>query len=358
MKTYIFLLFSLLACHMINGQAYICPGDTTVTFLDLITSDQLNTVEILDGDYGYDFSSHTITRCEADTFAFIDYVYYISKDAQPVDTCYQRITVLVYDEEDITPILPRDTIIEEASYSDIQPENLNFTPAKSDFGDLFGHQDSIILDNEGPGATIKRTWLIPILCTADKVITHVQQITINNYIVVDDSPGIVYISAEEITVDSILAFIDDSRIDCGSATTINDIEDCICSNAEVEDDQVINLRVLKKGIDPDGVSTLDVVYTLRHILHIPPILESQAIIACDVNEDGKITSLDALYMRRLILGMIEEFPGSKNWVFLNMDQINESEKETIEITKKELCNNQLKILAIKKGDVNGTATGL
>ena len=115
---------------------------------------------------------------------------------------------------------------------------------------------------------------------------------------------------------------------------------------------------MKEGIETDGVSTLDIVFTLRHILYIPPFLDSHATVACDINEDGKITALDALYMRRLILGIINEFPGNNNWIFLKSNQSSVTGNNIIETTKSELCNDQLKILAIKKGDVNGTAAGL
>ena len=119
MKTYTILLFSLFSFNFSVGQGYVCPADSTVTFLDLLISDQLETVEILDSDYGYDYSAETFTVCSGDTMGFINYNYYIFKNAQPVDTCYQRITILIFDIEDIEPILPLDTIIEEASYSDV-----------------------------------------------------------------------------------------------------------------------------------------------------------------------------------------------------------------------------------------------
>ena len=58
----------------------------------------------------------------------------------------------------------------------------------------------------------------------------------------------------------------------------------------------------------DYVSTLDVVLIQRHILGLETFKGSYQSIASDVNGDGRITASDLTVIRKLILGIINNFP--------------------------------------------------
>ena len=68
-----------------------------------------------------------------------------------------------------------------------------------------------------------------------------------------------------------------------------------------------------------NVSTLDLVLIMRHILGIQPFSNPYKIIAADINGDYKVSSFDLLVLRKLILGVITEFPTNEPWLFLRSD---------------------------------------
>ena len=67
----------------------------------------------------------------------------------------------------------------------------------------------------------------------------------------------------------------------------------------------------------NGLSTLDLIKIQSHILHIDTLDAPYKIIAADVNGSGTVTSLDMIYIRRLILGIDSTFPGNKLWSFVD-----------------------------------------
>jgi len=69
----------------------------------------------------------------------------------------------------------------------------------------------------------------------------------------------------------------------------------------------------------NGVSTFDVVLTSRHILGIQPLGSPYKTLAADANNDKKITTIDLVIARTIILAMIEEFPDGQSWRFVNSD---------------------------------------
>ncbi len=72
----------------------------------------------------------------------------------------------------------------------------------------------------------------------------------------------------------------------------------------------------------NGVTTLDLALTQSHILGKNKLNNPYKIIAADVNGDGKITTLDLVYMKRLILGIDTTFTNSTTkenrlWAFVD-----------------------------------------
>ncbi len=66
----------------------------------------------------------------------------------------------------------------------------------------------------------------------------------------------------------------------------------------------------------NGVNITDVIWIRRHILNITPLPIPYAQIAADVNNDGKISTFDVIFVNRIILGIDEEFANVPSWRFL------------------------------------------
>ena len=108
----------------------------------------------------------------------------------------------------------------------------------------------------------------------------------------------------------------------------------------------------------NGVTALDLALTQAHILGKTLFNSPYKIIAADVNGDRKITTLDLVYMKRLILGIDTLYPSKRLWVFVDSNYVFPDPtnpfpyKDSISFT--DLLSNQSKqtFIGIKLGDVN------
>ncbi|MCB0704649.1 MAG: HYR domain-containing protein [Saprospiraceae bacterium] len=66
----------------------------------------------------------------------------------------------------------------------------------------------------------------------------------------------------------------------------------------------------------NGVSTYDILLISLHILGIQPLDSPYKLIAADVNGSGSISTIDALELRKLILGEINSFYNNDSWRFV------------------------------------------
>lgn len=67
----------------------------------------------------------------------------------------------------------------------------------------------------------------------------------------------------------------------------------------------------------EGVSTKDLILIQRHLLKIADIESPYKIIAADVNADERITASDIVELRKLILGINNEFTKNESWRFVD-----------------------------------------
>jgi uncharacterized repeat protein (TIGR01451 family) len=75
-----------------------------------------------------------------------------------------------------------------------------------------------------------------------------------------------------------------------------------------------------KEDDPfPGVSTLDMLFTQRHILRIELLETPHKIIAADVSGNQELSIVDIINMRQLILGVIDEWNTGLAWNFVDAD---------------------------------------
>ena len=113
----------------------------------------------------------------------------------------------------------------------------------------------------------------------------------------------------------------------------------------------------------NGVSTLDLVLIQRHILGLQEFDSPYKIIASDINNDGTVRSSDLLSLRKVILGILDEFPnGQESWRFVPEDALFADPMDPFpfaeEINIGMLSNTSMgnDMTAIKIGDVDGSAT--
>ncbi len=113
----------------------------------------------------------------------------------------------------------------------------------------------------------------------------------------------------------------------------------------------------------NGVTTNDIIGIRKHILGLEEIESPYTFIAADVNNSGDVTTLDMVWMRKLILGSIEEFPNNKSWRFVdknfvfdaNVNATQQNFPEEIIIPVLNQNHWDTDFIAVKIGDINGTA---
>jgi hypothetical protein len=76
-------------------------------------------------------------------------------------------------------------------------------------------------------------------------------------------------------------------------------------------------KITKQKSDyTQGISTYDLVLLHQHVLNIAPFTSPYQRIAGDINNSGTLSTLDVVWLRKLILGVIDSFPNSKTWRFV------------------------------------------
>jgi len=113
----------------------------------------------------------------------------------------------------------------------------------------------------------------------------------------------------------------------------------------------------------NGVTAVDIALTQAHILGKNILNSPYKLIAADVNGDGKVTALDIVYMKRLILGIDTSFTNTSTketrlWAFVDSsykfaDSTNPFPfKDSISYTNLNANQSNQTFIGIKLGDVN------
>ena len=112
----------------------------------------------------------------------------------------------------------------------------------------------------------------------------------------------------------------------------------------------------------NGLSTLDIVLLQRHILEMQYLDSPYKIIAADVDGSNSVTSLDVLYMRKMILGLMDGMPKEQqSWRFIDKrtsfpNEINPFPyEEGIVVDRLNRNLNSENLIAVKIGDLNYSA---
>ena len=128
------------------------------------------------------------------------------------------------------------------------------------------------------------------------------------------------------------------------------------SGVGLYDDYVVDPQV--NDIAVNGVSTLDIVLMQQHILGIRLLDSPYKQIAADINRSGSISASDLVAARKLILGLINEFPNSNSWRFVDASHTFESVNGVLNYPEQIDFHNVIEnkedanFIGIKVGDVN------
>jgi len=121
------------------------------------------------------------------------------------------------------------------------------------------------------------------------------------------------------------------------------------------------VQAAKDGDDSNGVSTLDLVLIQRHIIGNELLNSPYKVIAADVSNDERISSLDLFEIKKLILGISDSFDDTESWVFVDAKQQFgdienpwpfEESKYILSLSEDQVNED---FIGIKKGDVNSNA---
>ncbi|MEM6321408.1 MAG: T9SS type A sorting domain-containing protein, partial [Bacteroidota bacterium] len=118
-----------------------------------------------------------------------------------------------------------------------------------------------------------------------------------------------------------------------------------------------------KDMNPlNGVSTYDLVLLRKHVLGTELIDNPYNLIAADVNKSGSITTFDMVELRKVILQVEPTFTDNESWRFVDANYqftsdnpLTENFSEVYNINNL-ASNMSVDFVAIKVGDLNGTAT--
>jgi hypothetical protein len=112
----------------------------------------------------------------------------------------------------------------------------------------------------------------------------------------------------------------------------------------------------------NGVSTLDLIHMVRHILGVKKITNPYRLIAADVNNSQSVTTLDLVQIRKLILGLETKFSAVPSWRFVDAAYLFPIPTDPWFASFPEVINiNDMQgkiradFIGVKMGDVNGTA---
>lgn len=117
-----------------------------------------------------------------------------------------------------------------------------------------------------------------------------------------------------------------------------------------------NLMIEKYENCAEGISSLDLVLTIKHILGLQSFESSSQIVAADFDENGVVNVTDLVKMKNVVLGLTD-CGSDSNWRFYR-EELNSQENidlenlSSFEPTYSINDTEDINIIGLKKGDVN------
>lgn len=365
-----FILFLLSIPFLGFGQAIAieCPADVTVHLFDLDTNYESYGEPTVHTNESYTLDKSITRFSNSCVDNYTEITYTAENNAQNAAWCIQRIDIT--SPEIVDFVLPADITIDNTDFDGAGPEVTGY-PEPWEF--LTG-QSTIAAAytdvNINPPAgsqtgKILRKWTLVDWCSTETM-EYNQIIRITNF-QTNTNGALFQVSScygQEVDVFDVQVRSSDPNVvlDYGScALSGSDLVsymNCIAS----ENDLAANNSYVLELEGPDdfinGVSTLDIVYTQRHILAIDPFEDICQVIASDVSNDQMVTALDLLKLRRLILNVDAGFQDSESWKFFNADFLDSNGQDQdadLKFSQDEFPLSGLQVKAVKIGDINGSA---
>ena len=120
-----------------------------------------------------------------------------------------------------------------------------------------------------------------------------------------------------------------------------------------------NITTEKEDDPLNGVSTLDILLIQKHILNSQLLDSPYKVIAADANNNGSVSAVDLITIRKVILGLNEGFPNDEMpWRFVDAGQTWADDmrpfpySENISINDHSTTMKNNNFVAVKIGDVN------
>ena len=85
-------------------------------------------------------------------------------------------------------------------------------------------------------------------------------------------------------------------------------------------DQGLSVLPMKEHELLNGVNVLDLVLIQKHIINAIPFDSPYEMVAADVNNDGRISSIDLVVLSKAILGLSDHFENNTSWRFVDEAQ--------------------------------------
>lgn len=125
-------------------------------------------------------------------------------------------------------------------------------------------------------------------------------------------------------------------------------------------DSYYEIAFRKEASHQSGISTADMIALQNHLIGLHEISSEYKRIAADVNRDGRLSSVDLILLKQIIIGQIDKLPGVESpWIFkqLNSNSLNQiSDFEFV--TDAMVKDANFDIVGIKIGDIDGSAMNL
>jgi hypothetical protein len=176
------------------------------------------------------------------------------------------------------------------------------------------------------------------------------------------------------TVSGIVSSMNNNRIADVEMTLNNfDVESSEIQLTDNEGEYAFNLStiygdyILSTNYDGyylDGVSTLDLILIQKHILGVTQLDSKDKLVAADVNHNGDISVMDLVSLRKIILGIADDFPLGKAWMVVPKTDFEnegiEAQQLSDSLRLENLAQglNNIDFLGIKIGDVNHSSETL
>lgn len=359
-----------------NLPPYItsCPDDMTLNcFSDAYLSDASGVPTFIDNcsailedpEYNIDIDDcgeGTVTK----TFTVLD-------DQGLKDVCQQVFTLINNNPFDINDIVfPQDYDVdvclgEEALQPEFLPLINGYPVLTSDACDMVAMSpvDQLFPLNSG-GIKILRTWTVIDWCQFD-LNTGAGQWSMTQVIKCNDVTDNILSIGGRVTneynqiVNNVEIEIE-ADVDGFPQTIMNDAALGTYYFQDLDLNESYTLSSYKEDEAINGVSTLDLVLIQKHILQATFLNSPYKVIAADIDNNQKVSTLDLIHLRKLILGVRTDFPGDQeSWRFVEKDYVFADDLDpwpfpesidVIGITAPRLSEN---FTAIKIGDVTGDA---